>query len=157
MTGVRYWRMKFHLSEETLSKKSDVSVVRIRGMEAGYLDDVELKNYIRIADTLEVSIADLWAEYPEDALEPGDRVQSNTRTRTENINCFGVYRQEKNLSLQQLANMFGITSRERARQVCAGKNLSDESFRKYLNCLAEREGVGPEEFLARYQVQEVEK
>ena len=149
INGIEYFRRKKHMSLAELSAASGVaySLVRELSKEIRYTTSSDV--YRRLARALNVTVDDLLLEYSYDDLAVGDR--SASRRGDSRCNCIDNYRWAENLPLEELARRMGVTSRERARQIC---NMPVPS-RKHLLMLAEYENTSLEEFKVRYGVEEM--
>ena len=145
--GLKYCRIRAHISVKTLADRSGVSTATIMAIEKGNVNS-SLEIFLKLADALEVPIEALTKEHDDSELEAGDRV--TYKSQDTDLNCIGVYRLRKNLSLEQMSVMLGLT-REGARQVC----ISEKPRKKHLRFLAEHEGLTPDEFRHLYAVEEV--
>ena len=145
--GLKYCRIRAHISVKTLADRSGVSTATIMAIEKGNVNS-SLEIFLKLADALEVPIEALTKVHDDSELEAGDRV--TYKPRNTQVNCMGVYRQEKNLSLQQMSEILNV-SREWVRKVC----MEAEPSEKHLIRLAEHEGLTPEEFQRRYPAGEV--
>ncbi len=141
MTGVFYWRRERSLSEDQLADLTDVSVWTIQALEKKIKSTTCFSVYCRIAEVLDVSIENLFAEYNY----PVEKRRGRERKKLD-CNAIAVYCREHNITYQQLADRLGLTSRERARQICRANVVSE----KHINRLAKFEGLTAEEFCERY-------
>ena len=151
MNGIKYWRLKNRMTLAELSDCADITITTVRYLEKKVRDTTTVDIYVRISDALGVTVDDLLIEYSDDALQDGDRPVSK-HGGTKLINCIAMYRKTENLTLQQLAARMGVSSRERARQICNTPMPS----RKNLLKLAEYENLSLQEFEVRYAVEEKE-
>ena len=92
---------------------------------------------------------ELLDDYDPALLKDGDRHAYGRKPKPAN-NVIAVYRWEENLSLQQLADRMGVTSREWARRICDRSDASP----KLLKRLIRFEDISEEEFMRRYAVEE---
>lgn len=146
ITGTEYCRRKARISQNTLAKRSGVSLVTVRRMcWAVNPETTTLTTYMRVAEALGVSIRQLLQDRDESELEDGDRAAYPSQTDNPN-NCLTVYRHEHGLSLEQLGQRLGGKTRECARRACA----SEHPPKKHIKTLAAYEGVTPEEFCREY-------
>ena len=117
MTALKYIMGKNHWSIKALADASGMSMGGIRSL----MDDTEHKcyihHYIAVARQLHVTLDELMATYPDDALVPGDHYEWPYRS-DKCVNCVEQYRRSHNLNLSELAPMIGITTREGARLNC---------------------------------------
>lgn len=150
MTGIRYYRKKNKLAVYELSELSHVSKATIHSLEETINPATSLSIYLRLSGALNVTLDELLDDYDPAQLGDGDRHAYGGRQKPAR-NPIAVYRQDENLSLQQLAGRMGVGSREWARRVCDEKIASSKLLRR----LAEYEGVSEDEFLRRYPVEEV--
>lgn len=150
MNGIRYFRKKNKLAIYELSKLSHVCKPTIHSLEEAIQPTTALNIYLRLADALGVTLDELLDDYEPSLLKDGDR-HTDRRNSKLPRNPIASYRMAENLTLQQLANRMGVTSREWARRIC------DEDFasRKLLSRLASFENMTESEFLRRYAVEEV--
>lgn len=146
INGIEYYRLKNHMSLVELSAASGVTYSLVMKLTKEILYTTSLDIYDRISKALGVTVDDLLIEYSSDDLAAGDRPVS--RRKDSRCNCIDIYRWAENLPLEELARRMGVSSRERARQVC---NMPIPS-RKNLLRLAEYEDISPEEFERRYAV-----
>ena len=148
MNGIKYYRKKNKLAIYELSQKSNITAPTIRCLEKTIRPNTSLRTYLRLADSLGVTIDELVDDYNPSLLADGDRHAYPAKNKPVH-NHIDVYRREENLSLQQLATRMGVTSREWARRVCNNKVDSP----KMLSRLAAYEQISVEEFVRRYAVE----
>jgi hypothetical protein len=100
--------------------------------------------YRKVSSALGVSVDELIRnDYPD------FRKRAPYPSKTEHpSNCIAIYRLMKMLTFQQLAEHMKVTSRERARQVCA----EEFPLQKHIKTLAKRENISVTEFINRYSV-----
>ena len=146
INGIEYYRLKNHMSYVELSAASGVAYSLILALTKSIKYTTSVDVYCRIAKALSVTVDDLLIEYSRDDLTAGDRPVS--RRKDSRCNCIDNYRWAENLPLEELARRIGVSSRERARQVC---NMPVPS-RKNLVRLAEYENLSIDEFEVRYAV-----
>ena len=147
MNGVKYHRLLSGTKIATLAEITGLSVGTVKNMQRpNKANRVSASSYSKVANVLNVPIDELLKEgYPESGV--GVHIRALYPSRTGNVrNHIFIYRKEKNMSCQQLADILGLTSRERARQLCSTK----VSAKKHLETLAKREGLSIEEFKRKY-------
>ncbi len=150
MNGIRFYRQKNRLAICELSQLAQVSAPVIRSLEKKIQPNTALSIYLRLTDALGITLDELLDDYDPALLKDGDR-HAHARTKSKPArNPIAVYRRDENLSLQQLADRLGVTSREWARRVCDSKSVRPQ----HLQLLAAYEGVTEDEFLLRYAVSE---
>lgn len=150
MNGIRYFRKKNKLAVYELSELSHVSAPTIHSLESTIQPTTALSIYLRLADTLGVTLDELLDDYDPTLLKDGDRHTYCGNTKPPR-NPIAVYRMAENLTLQQLADRMGVTSREWARRICDGDCVSGKLLRR----LAAYENMTETEFLHCYAVEEV--
>lgn len=150
MNGIRFYRQKNRLAICELSQLAQVSAPVIRALEKKIQPNTALSIYLRLSDALGVTIDELLDDCDPALLKDGDRHAYATSKAKPACNAIAVYRRDENLSLQQLADRLGVTSREWARRVCDSKSIRPQ----HLQLLAKYEGVTEDEFLLRYAVGE---
>ncbi len=149
MSGIKYYRIKLRLSREKLSEITGISIPTLRSMENAKIPGtISALKYIKVADALEVSPDELIrTNFPD----VGDDfpVRSPYPSNTENLsNYISIYRRSNSLTYQSLAIRLGVTSRERARQIC-----SDEvPMTKHLETLARYENISTIDFINKYSM-----
>ena len=149
MNGIRFFRQKNKLAIYELSQLAQVSAPTIRALEKKIQPNTSLTVYLRLSDALAITIDELLDDYDPSLLKAGDRHAYAPAKAKPARNPIAVYRRDENLSLQQLADRLGVTSREWARRVCDNKIARPQ----HLHLLADFEGVTEDEFLRRYAVQ----
>lgn len=150
MTGVKYYRFVHRMSREKLAEATGISIPTIKKMEiVDHPGRIYATNYRKVADALKASPDDLIRnDYPETKNGPK---RSAYPSRTENLdNCISIYRRKNLLTYELLASHLGVTSRERARQICA-VNMPLE---KHISTLATHENISVEEFISKYTKKE---
>ena len=149
MNGIKYFRCKNRMRVYDLACASDVSVRTITKLEKKLEPTTSLDIYVRIASALSVTLDDLLIDYDDETLQDCDH-PTVKRKSSKISNCIEVYRQEENLTFQQLAARMGGFSRQWAKEVCTAEKPS----RKTIVLLAAQEGISLEEFERRYAVAE---
>ena len=150
MNGIRYFRKKNKLAVFELSELSHVSKPTIHNLEESINPATTLSIYLRLAEALGVTLDELLDDYDPALLKDGDRYPYPAKQKPAR-NSIAVYRRTENLSLQQLADRMGVSSREWARRVCDEEIASSKLLRR----LAAFEGVTEDEFVRIYAVEEV--
>ncbi len=108
---------------------------------------IQVRRIQKIAKILDVSIDDLLKSYDPAKLEAGDRAPVRSRTKRPEQNCVDRYRREKNITLEMLGKMMGV-SRQAADKNCRRKT----ALERWVCALAEMEGIDAAEFHRRYDV-----
>jgi transcriptional regulator with XRE-family HTH domain len=149
MSGVKYYRIKQGLSREKLAKITGISIPTLIKMEnATKPGKISARHYRKVADALKVTIDDLIKTDFSDISDDFPK-RSHYTSKTENlVNCIAVYRRNNMLTYERLAVRLGLTTRERARQICA----SEIPLLKHLATLAKYENISVEEFIQRYSI-----
>jgi hypothetical protein len=107
---------------------------------------ISAHHYRKVADALKVTIDDL---IRIDFTYIGDDFpkRSPYTSKTENLsNCITVYRRNNLLTYDRLAIRLGVTTRERARQICSSKT----PLLKHIETLAKFENISTMEFIKKY-------
>lgn len=100
--------------------------------------------YRAVSNALRVSADDLIrSDYPDSTVQC--RAQYPSKTVNYN-NCIAIYRRQKGWSFQRLAEVIGVTTRERARQICS----SPSPLKKHIEALARYENVSYVDFISKY-------
>ena len=151
MNGIKYFRLMCGMKATTLAEKTGLSIGTIKNMEkANIPNGISASNYCKVADVLQATIDDLIKDgYPESGGEVPVRAPYPSRTGNKQ-NIFFIYRREKNMSCQQLANCLGLKTRERARQLCTHETPMD----KHTETLAKLEGLSIKDFKKKYSYRE---
>jgi DNA-binding Xre family transcriptional regulator len=139
------------MSREKLAEVAGISVPTLKKMEkVNHPGRIYATNYRKVADALKASPDDLIRnDYPENKNGPK---RSAYPSRTENLdNCISIYRRKNFLTYELLASHLGVTSRERARQICA----INVPLKKHILSLATHENVSVEEFIIKYSKKEI--
>ena len=145
MSGIRYWRLKRHMTYTDLGREAGCGGSTIRHLE----DDLDHASYallIRISDVLGVTVDQLAEEYPEDAVGPGDHPAQTYTVDDSRLNPVGRFCRERNISLPEYAAMAAIKSRQAARRVWTKQKLKPGEIEP----LARLAGLSQEEFLVQY-------
>ena len=145
INGISFWRKKRRLTVSELSDLTGVSRSTILALEHEIKLSTALTVYKAIANALGVTIAMLLASYDESELADGDRHRKRVRKEF-GASEIAVYCTKHNLTYRQLANRLGLTSSERARQLC----MADTVPVKHISKLASFEGLTIEEFCELY-------
>lgn len=146
ISGTEFYRSKARMSIRELSERSGVCaavLVKLCGGEPPM--NTPLSVYMRAAEALDVSLADLLKMHDERELDIGDQAAYPSRTECM-TNCVAVYRRTKGLTYEQLARRLGSPNRECGRQACAGERAG----KKHVRVLAAYEGITPEQFRQQY-------
>lgn len=151
MIGVKYYRMRRGLSREKLSKITGISIPTLGTMEkANEPGSICALSYRKVADCLNVPIDEL---IRNDLPDSGDGINKRAPypSRTENLNNYiSIYRKANMLTFEKLALRLGITTRERARQVCS----VEIAMSKHVEALARYENISTIEFIQKYSLKE---
>lgn len=119
---MKYHRLKGRFSKEQVVQATGICRVMLDRMEA---DQEHLRNcrfYMALAKFYGVFVEELLAEYPENALSPGD--QYIRISAVDPRNCVEAWRREHNLNCLQVAQTLGLKTRESGRTVCKKTILS---------------------------------
>ncbi len=142
MNGVKFFRIS-KMSRESLSQITSISIPTLKTMEETINPDrICSHNYRKVSSALGVSVDELIrTDYPD------FRKRAPYPSKTEHpSNCIAIYRMKNLLTFQQLAEHMKVTSRERARQVCA----EESPLHKHIATLSKRENVTVNEFINQY-------
>lgn len=145
MNGIRFWRLKRHMSYAALCKAANCSYGTIRRLEEEIADSTSSALLLRLADALGVTLDQLVMDYPADAVSWGDHPVPK-RTSDKPLNTVGRYCRHHNLTLTELARLLGKRSKQAAQHTCIKPTLKPEDILP----LARREGVSVEDFISRY-------
>lgn len=149
MSGVKYYRIKCRLTRDKLSKITGISIPTLKKMEnTKILGRVSALKYRKIADALNVTPDEL---IRTDFLDIGDDFpkRSPYESKTENLsNCITIYRRNNLLTYERLAIRLGVTTRERARQICSVEIPNT----KHMEALARYENISTKEFKNKYSL-----
>lgn len=149
MSGVKYYRIKRGLSREMLSMIVGISIPTLKKMENSKIPGtISALKYIKVANALEVTPDELIrSNFPDFGDDFPKR--SPYLSKTEDLsNCISVYRRVNSLTYQGLATRLGITSRERARQICSEKI----PIFKHLETIARYENISTIDFIKKYSM-----
>ncbi|HHX37345.1 MAG TPA: helix-turn-helix transcriptional regulator [Clostridiaceae bacterium] len=147
MNGVKYHRLMKRLSRAKLAEITHISIPTLIKMErVSHPGAIYAENYRKVSDALKVNIDDLIRNnYPDE--DKGTPKRADYASRTENpSNYISVYRREHYLTFDCLALRLGLTSRERARQICSEESPSE----KHIRTLATNEMISVEQFKVKY-------
>ena len=145
INGIYYWRMKRRLSCAGLARAAGCDSQTVSHLEKEIEDSISYLVLLRLADALKVTLDELVADYPEDALGPEDRPMPKY-TSSAPLNPVGNYWRTHYLSLSQMAQLLGKHSRQSASYVCIKPKLKPKDVLP----LALMEGLTTEEFLEKY-------
>ena len=101
MNGIKYHRLKGRFSKEQVVQATGICRVMLDWLEA---DQEHLRNcrfYMALVKFYGVFVEELLAEYPENALSPGD--QYIRASAVDPRNCVEAWRREHNLNYLQVA------------------------------------------------------
>lgn len=151
MNGVKYYRLMRGMKCVTLAEITGLSIGTIKNMEkADQPGGISAANYRKVSDALQISVDELIKNnYPNSGNRIPFRAFYSSRTGNEHNHIY-IYRKEKKMSCQQLADCLGLKTRERARQLCS----DERTMAKHVEALAKHEGVSIGEFIRRYSYQE---
>ena len=147
INGMLYWRKKRRLTAAELAEQAGLSCATILGLEHEIRLSTSLTVYKSVADALGVTVEMLLKDYDSCELKDGENRRKKTRREFGN-SAVAVYCEKHNLTYSQLADRLGLTSRERARQLCQGETASV----KHIKTLAEYEDLTIEDFCELYAV-----
>ena len=145
MNGIAYFRRKRRMTMDELAKRSGVSQMTICNYEKKQtLIQSSTTKLLALADALDVTLDALVEAYDPASLDVGDHYTKpsaslhadTTRAR---------YRKQKNLTMQQLADMLGVR-----KQYVSTILMEPEIPEKTLAKLCALEGLTPAEFLGKY-------
>ena len=147
MNGIKYFRLISGMKIDTLAKKTGLSTGTIKNLEkADKPSGISAASYLKVSNALQVSPDKLIKSgYPDSGSMVPKRAPYPAQTGNA-INHIFIYRREKNISCQQLADILGLTSRERARQLCS----TEVPSKKHLETLAKHENISIEKFKRKY-------
>ena len=146
ISGTEYHRSKARMSIRRLAERAGVSVAVLQKLCGGEPPlSTPLEKYMRVAEALGVSIADLLRMHDERELDIGDQAAYPSRTE-QMTNCVAVYRRAKGLTYEQLALRLGSPNRECGRRAC----MTAHAGKKHVRVLAAYEGITPEQFRKMY-------
>lgn len=145
MNGIKYHRLKKGISQRELSRLSGVCIPTIAAMEQMTIPHgIYGYNYLKVQAILDATLDDLIRDdHPDDEFSESVPLPSKTENPD---NCITKYRNDKNLTFQTLAYRIGVTTKERARQICAKATPSQ----KHIIALSMYEGISVETFVDKY-------
>lgn len=144
MTGIQYWRIVKNITPRELATAAGISIWTLLSLEKEIKESTGLNVYSGIAAALGVTIEMVISEY--DKPDGIVNIRRGKCRKELDGNVVAVYCKRKNLTFQELADQLGVTSRERARQICRAPEVS----KKHISKLAEIEGLSLEEFNVKY-------
>ena len=145
MYGFEYHRDKRHLTQVELAKQAGLALVTIVKLEREIPESTPSGTIFALASALQISMAETIRIYPNNALALGDHpVVFSTSGHAGNY--LNRYREEKNLTFKELAELIGNSSREAGRIACA----RPAPLTKHVKALATHEGISVDEFEAQY-------
>ncbi len=143
MNGIRYWRLKERMSYTELARKANCVPNTIRQLEERIKDITSYALLLRLAEALDVTVAQLMMEYRSDAITLGDHPARKYTMDPSRLNPVGHYCRTNNISLPEYAALTGKKSKQAAQRTWTKQKLKYEEILP----LAEREGLTVEEFL----------
>lgn len=146
MNGFRYWRHKRRMTLKELARAAGCAPAFLILQERKASLSASSALVASVAGALDVTMEELFQEYPEEALEAGDHHGNRSRPGGRPLNVVGRYRLAHNLTYVELADLLGQNSSQAARNLC----ISPRPSRQTLEKLAALEGIGVEELLRRY-------
>lgn len=150
MSGFRYWRCKRRMTLQELSQEAGCNRVFLMIQEREANPSASSALVASVAKVLNVTMDELFQEYPAEALEAGDHHGNRSRPGGRPLNVVGRYRLAHNLTYLELADRLGQHSSQAARNLCISPRLS----RRSLERLAALENLEVEELLRRYDEEE---
>lgn len=150
MSGFRYWRCKRHMTLRELAQEAGCNRVFLMIQEREANPSASSALVASVAKVLNVTMDELFQEYPEEALEAGDHHGNRSRPGGRPLNVVGRYRLAHNLTYREMADRLGQHSSQAARNLCISPRLS----RRSLERLAALENLEVEELLRRYDEEE---
>lgn len=146
MSGFRYWRHKRRLTLQELAQAAGCAPAFLILQERKANLSASSALVASVAGALDVTMEELFQEYPEEALEAGDHHGNRSRVGGRPLNAVGRYRLAHNLTYRELADRLGVTSRQSAQALC----VSPRPSLRFLERLAALENMTVEEFLCHY-------
>lgn len=152
MYGAELIRRRMHLQKQVVADAVGITTTTLKLLEEEVPGSMSLYIYLSLAEYYGVTIDDLLEEYPDDAAGLGAHPPTESG-REQETNCLTWYRRAYNLSFHELATLLGKNHRYFANKACAELVAREE----YVEILAAREGISPDEFRARYSKSSVEE
>jgi transcriptional regulator with XRE-family HTH domain len=149
MNGVKYHRLMERLSRAKLAEIAHISIPTLIKMErVSHPGNIYAENYRKVSDALQVTPDDLIRnDYPDE--DKGTPRRADYASRTANpSNYISIYRREHYLTFDNLALRLGLTTRERARQICSAESPSE----KHVRTLAHYEMISVDQFKEKYSL-----
>lgn len=146
MNGFHYWRHKRRMTRRALAREAGCTPEFLMMQERDGNLSVSSTFVASIAKVLDVTMDELFQEYPEEALEVGDHPTNRSRAGGRPLNAVGRYRLAHNLTYRELADRLEVTFRQSAQALCVSLHPSP----RFLERLAALENMTVEEFLCHY-------
>lgn len=147
ITGVEYWRCKRQVSRTDIQMLLGGCSISLNNWTKPkqLLNASNVRNLIRVADRLDVTVDQLFETHSTAELEDGDHLQYESKYNNP-YNCLNNYRVGNGLSFQQLANRMGGISPQRVQAMCRYNRQSKAGIKR----ICQYEKMTPEEFASVY-------
>lgn len=147
MQALKYYRKKSQLTAKALAREVGVKNHVVINYETGKVvpDEWEVKYALKFANYFNVTIEEICGYKKDSGITDGDHAPIRGATGGAH-NCVAGYRWAKNLTLDELAKLLGVGSREAARKACRG----DYAGAKHVRTLAEHENMTAADFEELY-------
>lgn len=146
ITGVEYWRCKRQVSRTDIQMLLGGCSISLNNWTKPkqLLNASNVRNLIRVADRLDVTVDQLFETHSTAELEDGDHLQYESKYNNP-YNCLNNYRVGNGLSFQQLADRMGV-SRQYAQEACQTSRAPKAAIKRI--CAYEK--MTPEEFASAF-------
>lgn len=144
MLGIKYYRLMENRTQEDMAAMLGIGAPLYISLEKDKDTPHKASLYIDLSRIFGVSVDDLIKEYPDEMLASKHNAIPKQRVP---VNSIGVYLQVNNHTLRSMGCLLGV-SYESVRVICARSEVAQ----KYIQRLADIEGISKDEFEKKYGV-----
>ena len=142
MLGIKYYRLMENRTQEDMAATLGIGAPLYISLEKDKDTQHKASLYIDLSRIFGASVDDLIREYPDEILASKHNAKPKQH---EPVNCIGVYMQINNHTLRSMRGLLGV-SYQMVRVICARSEVAQ----KYIQKLADVEGISKDEFEQKY-------
>ncbi len=142
MLGIKYYRLMENRTQEDMAATLGIGAPLYISLEKDKDTQHKASLYMDLSRIFGASVDDLIREYPNEILASKHNAKPKQH---EPVNCIGVYMQINNHTLRSMRGLLGV-SYQMVRVICARSEVAQ----KYIQKLADVEGISKDEFEQKY-------
>ena len=142
MLGIKYYRLMENRTQEDMAATLGIGAPLYISLEKDKDTPHKASLYMDLSRIFGASVDDLIREYPDEILASKHNAKPKQH---EPVNCIGVYMQINNHTLRSMRGLLGV-SYQMVRVICARSEVAQ----KYIQKLADVEGISKDEFEQKY-------